>query len=180
LPFVSVSLLLWWGLKQGIEVFPKQDRLEDGEYGNAIRAPLGVHRKTNQRYWFYEAAPQPEAQLSYLNGLKKLTEEELKSFIQGMSLPEAYKPTVPSAYVPPKVPSSQAEFRILDYVRPTRKDRRNLWARCPSCSQIGKDRSGDNLAIQIKDPRFYKCWAGCTKEQIREALGQPIRTKQLA
>ena len=168
------------GLKQGIEVFPKQDRLEDGEYGNAIRAPLGVHRKTNQRYWFYEAAPQPEAQLSYLNGLKKLTEEELKSFIQGMSLPEAYKPTVPSTYVPPKVPSSQAEFRILDYVRPTRKDRRNLWARCPSCSQIGKDRSGDNLAIQIKDPRFYKCWAGCTKEQIREALGQPIRTKQLA
>ena len=32
----------------------------------------------------------------------------------------------------------------------------------------------DNLAIQIQDPRFYKCWAGCTKEEIRAALGQSI------
>ena len=30
------------GLKDGIEVFPRQDRIEDSEYGNAIRAPLGV------------------------------------------------------------------------------------------------------------------------------------------
>jgi hypothetical protein len=62
------------GLKEGIEVFPRQDRLEDGEYGNAIRAPLGVHRKTNRRYWFYEAEPTPGAQLAYLDRLKKLTE----------------------------------------------------------------------------------------------------------
>jgi hypothetical protein len=168
------------GLKQGIEIFPKQDSLEEGEYGNAIRAPIGVHRKTNQRYWFYDAAPNPEAQLAYLNRLKKVTEEELKTFIQGMKLPEAYKPVVASPYIPSNSLTSQNEFRILDYVRPTRKDRRNWWARCPSCSQIGKDQSGDNLAIQIKDPRFYKCWAGCDKEQIRKALGQPIRTRQMA
>lgn len=168
------------GLKQGIEVFPKQDRLEDGEYGNAIRAPLGVHRKTNQRYWFYEASPVPESQLSYLDGLKKLTEEELRNFIQGMELPEAYKPTVPAPYIAARSVLSQAEFRILNFVKTTRKDSRNWRARCPSCSQIGKDRSGDNLSIQIKDPRFYKCWAGCTKEEIREALGQPIRSKQMA
>ena len=41
----------------------------------------------------------------------------------------------------------------------------------------GHDRSGDNLAIQVKDPRFYKCWSGCTKEEIRAALGQPIRKR---
>jgi len=55
---------------------------------------------------------------------------------------------------------------------------RNLWARCPSCAQIGRDRTGDNLAIQIKNPRFYRCWAGCTKEEIRAALGQSIRRHQ--
>jgi hypothetical protein len=44
---------------------------------------------------------------------------------------------------------------------------------------VGHDRSGDNLAIQIKNPRFYKCWAGCTKEEIRAALGQPIRKRAL-
>jgi len=71
------------GLKDGIEVFPRQDRLADGEYGNALRAPLGVHRKTNLRYWFPAAAPRPEAQLDYLNGLPKLTEHRLKALIQG-------------------------------------------------------------------------------------------------
>ena len=88
------------GLKEGIEVFPRQDRIDDGEYGNAIRAPLGVHRKTNLRYWFYDADVTPEAQLAYLNGLKKLTEDGLKTFIQGMSLPEAYKPVVAAPYIP--------------------------------------------------------------------------------
>ena len=47
--------------------------------GNAIRSPLGVHRKTNRRYWFYEAEPTPEAQLAYLDRLTKLTEAELSN-----------------------------------------------------------------------------------------------------
>jgi hypothetical protein len=166
------------GLKDGIEVFPRQDRIDDGEYGNAIRAPLGVHRKTNLRYWFYDADVTPEAQLVYLNGLKKLTEFGLKTFIQGMSLPEAYKPVVAAPYIPTTFSAGQHEFRILEHVHATRKDGRNLWARCPSCAQIGRDRTGDNLAIQIKNPRFYRCWAGCTKEEIRAALGQPIRRQQ--
>ena len=167
------------GLKEGIEVFPRQDRLEGGEFGNAIRAPLGVHRKTNRRYWFYEADVTPEAQLSYLNGLRRLTEVELRTFTEGMSLPETYEPVASTPYVPP-TSFQHPEFRILNYVRTTRKDSRNWWARCPSCAAVGRDRTGDNLSIQIKDPRFYKCWAGCTKEEIRAALGQPIRKRVFA
>lgn len=167
------------GLKEGIEVFPRQDRLDDGEFGNAIRAPLGVHRKTNRRYWFYEADLTPEAQLSYLNGLRKLTEVELGTFTEGMGLPEAYKPVVSPAHVS-RTSLTHPEFRILNYVTTTRKDSRNWWARCPSCAAAGRDRSGDNLSIQIKDPRFYKCWAGCTKGEIRAALGQPMGKRALA
>lgn len=165
------------GLKEGIEVFPRQDRIEPAEFGNAIRAPLGVHRKTNRRYWFYEAALTPEAQLAYLNGLRKLTEIQLRAFTAGMSLPDAYKPIITAPCRSAASGTKYPEFRILDYVLTTRKDGRNWWARCPSCAAAGRDRSCDNLAIQIRDPRLYKCWAGCSKEQIRAALGRPVRSQ---
>lgn len=50
---------------EGIEIFPKQDRLAAGEFGNAIRGPLGVHRRDGKRYWFYGAGYEFEAQLDY-------------------------------------------------------------------------------------------------------------------
>jgi hypothetical protein len=166
------------GLKEGIEIFPRQDTIKDGAYGNAIRAPLGVHRKSNRRYWFYEADLNPEAQLDYLQRLKKLTAAELENLTQGMELPQAYKPPELVPFVQRAFVPGQREFRILDYVRTTGKqDSRNWKARCPSCAQAGRDRSQDNLGIKIADPRFYQCRAGCTKEEIRAALGQPIRKR---
>ncbi len=170
------------GLKQGIEVFPKQDRLEDGEYGNAIRAPMGVHRKSNRRYWFYEAAPNPEAQIEYIRDLKKLTESELQTFIQGMTLPEAYLPPKREPYIPPVLPPGYREFRILEHVQVNTRvrDPKNWVARCPSCASAGRDRHGDNLKILKSNPLVYKCFAGCRKEDIREALGRPIRHRHTA
>ena len=76
--------------------------------------------------------------------------------------------------------SDRSEFRILDHVGKVRKVGRNYVTRCPSCADSGHDRSGDNLAILIEDPRFYKCWAGCDKEMIRAALGCPIRVRNHA
>ena len=164
------------GLREGIEVFPRQDMIEAGAYGNAIRGPLGVHRKSNRRYWFYEADLNPEAQLTYLQGLKKLTAAELESLTRGMSLPQAYRPPDPEPFIPRPATAGRQEFRILDYVRTTGKqDSRNWKAQCPSCAKGGRDRSRNNLGIKISDPRFYVCRAGCTKEDIREALGQPVR-----
>jgi hypothetical protein len=168
------------GFKDGIEVFPRQDRIADGEYGNAIRAPLGVHRKTNLRYWFRAAAPRPEARLAYLNGLPKLTEDRLRTLIHGMNFPEAYRPVAAVPCIPISSYAAQREFKILDHVRTTRRDSRNWWARCPSCAQAGRDRTGDNLSILVQNTRFYKCWAGCSKDEIRAALGRPIRMKQAA
>ena len=43
------------GLAEGIEVFPKHDAIGAGEFGNAIRGPLGIHRGANRRFWFYGA-----------------------------------------------------------------------------------------------------------------------------
>jgi hypothetical protein len=161
------------GLADGIEVFPRQDRLGPDEFGNGIRGPLGVHRAAGKRYWFYGADYCLDSQLDYLERLKKLSEPEILGFIDGLQMPTEFQPT-PKVVLPPYDPARR-EFRILDFVQVGRRRSGNYWTRCPSCAEQGRDRGADNLAISVGDPRKYKCWAGCTKEMIRAALGQPIR-----
>jgi hypothetical protein len=162
------------GLAEGIEVFPRQDELGDAQFGNALRGPLGVHRAVRRCFWFYGADYRLEAQLDYLERLKKISEAEMSCFVKGLSMPEEFQPK-PKIVLPPYDPTRH-EFRILDHVGPVHRRSGNYWSRCPSCAEQGRDRSGDNLAICVADPRKYKCWAGCTKEMIRAALGCPIRT----
>ena len=164
------------GLAEGIEIFPRQDRLGPEEFGNAIRGPLGIHRASKNRYWFYGADYQFPAQLEYLERLRKITESEINRFVDGLEMPEEFCPK-PSVALPPYDPTRR-EFRILDHVRPTRKRSGNYWTRCPSCAEHGHDNGGDNLAISVADPRKYKCWAGCSKEMIRAAVGHPIRVRR--
>ena len=169
------------GLAEGIEVFPKHDELREGEFGNAIRGPLGVHRGANRRYWFYGADYDLEKQIAYLNRLRKVSEEQLRSFIAGKTMPPEFDRKRRSAdQSAPFVRTSGHEFRILDHVGKIRKVGRNYVAQCPSCAEACKDRSGDNLAISIEDPRKYLCWAGCTREMIRRAVGCPIPVRQSA
>jgi TOTE conflict system, Archaeo-Eukaryotic Primase domain len=169
------------GLADGIEIFPKHDELREGEFGNAIRGPLGIHRGANRRYWFYGADYDLEKQMAYLNRLRKVSEEQLHSFIAGKAMPAEFDRKRASTYpAVPFVRASGHEFRILDHVGSVRKVGRNYVTRCPSCAEAGQDRSGDNLAVSIEEPRKYICWAGCTKEMIRRALGHPIPTRRSA
>jgi Protein of unknown function (DUF3987) len=46
-------------------------------------------------------------------------------------------------------------------------------ATCPSCLQDGK-LSQKNLSIELSTGK-YRCWRGCTPEQIRAGLGQPYK-----
>lgn len=165
------------GLADGIEIFPKQDKLQPGEFGNALRGPLGLHQTARKRFWFYGADYELAAQLTYLGRLKKISEVELARFVQGLEMPPEFvhKPPIIAPYKFSPT-GNHREFRILDYVKVKRKMSRNYWTQCPSCAQQGRDLSGDNLAISIVNPRFYKCWAGCSREQIRAALGCPVRS----
>ena len=168
-----------FGLAEGIEVFPKHDALREGEFGNAIRGPLGIHRGGNHRYWFYGADYILDKQIAYLDRLEKVSEEQMQQFIAGKNMPPGFERPQASHQVAAHRGSVQ-EFRILDHVGKTRKVGRNYVTRCPSCAEVGRDRSGDNLAISIDDPLKYICWAGCTKEMIRQALGCPIRVRHTA
>ena len=141
------------GLADGIEVFPRHNAIGEGEFGNAIRGPLGVHRGAGRRFWFYGADYSLEAQMAYLTRLRKLTEDELRRFIAGIEIPQVSAPVerTPASAVEKR---RRPEFRILDHIGKVRRVGRNYVARCPSCANAGHDRSCDNLAILIEDPRF--------------------------
>ena len=111
-----------------------------------------------------------------------VTEDELQQFIAGKTIPDALTGRGRNSE-PTQARSgfNGNEFRILDHIHSKlRKAGKNYVTQCPSCADAGHDRGGDNLSIRIDDPRFYKCWAGCTKEMIRGALGCPIRYLQSA
>ena len=166
--------------KVGIEIFPKQDTVTEAFFGNAIRGPLGIHRTSGARYWFYYAGCTLNEQLEYLRNLPKLSEARLSTIVAALPPPPEAAPIEAPRHRSQSARPSR-EFQILDHIT-ARKLRRgpNFYTRCPSCERAGKDRAGDNLSIRISDPRFYKCWAGCTKNEIRVALGRPIRTKSVS
>lgn len=157
------------GTGDGIELFPMQDSVEEGHFGNAIRAPLGIHRGANRRYWFYDAPYDIEAQMTYLRNLRRVTEPQLLDLIG--TVPVDPRPVSPCRM---EFPPDRPRFAILDHIETRRRIGRNWVAQCPSCSAAGRDRSKDNLSISVEEPWKYICWAGCKKEQIRAALGAPI------
>ena len=160
------------GTAEGIEIFPKHDELKDGDFGNAIRGPLGIHRTISARFWFYGADYNLDNQLAFLKRVTKLSEEQLGVLLQKLGQKEI-KPTPRWQY-----PAQQRQFHILDHLQVRGKTGRNWITRCPSCAAAGRDKSGDNLAISVDEPQKYICWAGCSKEMIRAALGCPIAEKR--
>jgi hypothetical protein len=166
------------GTAEGIEIFPKQDELKEGDFGSAIRGPLGIHRAIGARFWFYGADYNLDNQLAFLGGLRKLSGEQLSEL-----LPKLGSTNSPEAQESKRVqrwrcPVLQRQFHILDHVQVRRKTGRNWITRCPSCAAAGRDKAGDNLSISVDEPQKYKCWADCTKEMIRAALGYPVPERE--
>src|SRR5262249_7955562 len=105
-----------------------------------------------------------------------------RDFIAGKAMPAGVGTAAPQAKraFEYRREKGATAFNILEHVDKLRKVGRNYVTRCPSCAEAGHDRGGDKLAVLIRDTRFYKSWAGCSKEMIRAALGRPIRASQPA
>jgi hypothetical protein len=160
--------------REGIEIFPKQDYLKAGRYGNAMRGPLGIHRGAGQRFWFHGAEEGIENQMRFINSLSRVTREQLARLIAGKVIPPQLRQQELKPDLAIRRTASPREFRILDHIHtPLHTIGQNNVTQCPSCAEEGHDRSGDNLSISIEDPRKYICWAGCTRDMIRAAVGCP-------
>jgi len=168
------------GTPEGIEIFPKHDELKEGDFGNAIRGPLGIHRAIGARYWFYGADYSLDKQLTYLQRVAKLSQHHLRSLLGKLPECDVSPNVAPEQKREWHYPRSRVPFRILDHVEVRRKVGRNWIARCPSCAAAGRDTSKDNLAISVDEPQKYICWAGCTRDMIRVALGVPVPKPVLA
>lgn len=69
-----------FGLPPDLEVYPKQDRLTSGP-GSLVRLPLGIHRKSGQRYPFITPEGQP---------LAATLQSQLRQLAAAESVPPAY------------------------------------------------------------------------------------------
>lgn len=160
--------------EEGIEVFPRQDEIAADEYGNAIRGPMGIHRASGIRYWFEDAPPILQAQFDLLRNVPKVTEAQLLTLTAAM--PPIPEPATAKPWVDfSKTAGSDGKtgFQIMDHIK-TRlhKSGKNYVTACPCCDAGG---SGRHLSISVREPTKYRCWHGCTAEQIRDALGTPKR-----
>jgi hypothetical protein len=76
---------------EGVEVFPKQDRVPDGGVGSLVRGPLGIHLLTARRYPFLDpislqpVAGSVQATLEYLQGVSRVAASQV---VQRWAIPE--------------------------------------------------------------------------------------------
>ena len=170
---------------EGIEIFPKQDLLAPGALGNGIRAPLGIHRKNDNRYWFVDIGQLTlQAQIEALCQLPKLTAEQLNDLTHKMPPPPQWE----TADDPPPASRTRSfsgnggtkkPFDIYEHVSFAHKrpvGGKDYFVQCPSCRLAGNDTSKDNLGVgKPHGPRhgYYHCHAGCSTDDIRSAFGRP-------
>jgi hypothetical protein len=185
-----LSIAIKQDKKDGLEVFPRQNFLQPGEFGNAIRCPLGIHRASQLRYWFEDAAPNLDAQLQLLREVPRLGREQLESLTAGLSPVEDDPVVVASAPAPLSVlavasvhqpnylgSSKRPHFDILrSLTTPMRREGMEYKGQCPSCASMGLDPKKHYLKVNIANPDLYRCFGAvrCSKEMIREALGCPV------
>lgn len=106
---------------QGIEIFPKQDKLITGP-GSLVRLPFGVHRKTGQRYGFITPERQPLAgslqdQYQLLSAPQTVPEGFIRSKLTNSS--SSNKKPLPGGVEQPTMPLSEkikTSIGVYDFI----------------------------------------------------------------
>lgn len=153
-------------------MFPRQNIIVNGEFGNAIRAPLGIHRASMQRYWFEDAKPALDAQFALLAKAKRVSKAQLEQLTANM---KPIEPPKPKFTLDPF--HKQGRKTNVVPLGPHRRSGKNYVAACPACESHGEDRKGHHLSVLVSDPSVFHCWKNCSPEEIKRALGVDPRER---
>jgi len=144
----------------GIELFPKQDRLQSGP-GSLVRLPFGIHRKSGRRYGFYTPRGEPLAptlrqQLMVLSAPETVP-ERLFDLYAGYASAQPPEPVFEAVDAPGERVSDRikgaigcAEF-IGGYVELDPRGR----GRCPF-----HDDQVASFSVN-REENYWHCFAGC-------------------
>jgi hypothetical protein len=161
----------------GVEFFPKQDE-GTREYGSLVRLPLGVHRRTNCRYWFFSwdaearlhlapAARSVPDSLVWLTRLRRVMVPDLDTLaqVQNGTGDAALQSLAKTATLPVPLPSgstiqawcaSQDPFAVIG--RYISLDRRGLGC-CPF-GEHHSDGKDSHPSLRVYQPKRAggSCW----------------------
>lgn len=145
---------------EGIELFPKQDELQDGP-GSLIRLPFGIHRKNGMRYGFINSAGEPIAQtlsgqIRIITDPKPVPEEMFEGYRRiGLSAPET--PELQTIKVTEGALSTQIKSSVTVY---------DFIGQFVELSSSGKglcpfhDDYHASFSVNI-EKNYWNCFAGC-------------------
>jgi hypothetical protein len=158
--------------EKSVEVFPKQDKVNIGGLGNAVRGPLGIHRKPGAnkvRGWFDDIERDLTTQLQWFANqqpnkaqyLVRLAEEIQRRAIKPLRVPARRHRQISIRYER----IDWIEYAELNSFRTSG----DWWhGPCPSCRASGHDRSGSHLSVSKTG--WVGCFRGCSFEDILMAV----------
>jgi hypothetical protein len=155
----GLGLLQKFGL-EGIELFPKQTKLQNGP-GSLIRLPFGVHRKSGERYGFitfdgHPLAPTLAAQVQLLSSPQNVPLAALQDYQQHA----AKRPGKP-VFQPVETSEGtlsqriKASVTVLDFVSQYVELAPNGRGRCPF-----HDDHHASFSVNA-DQNYWHCFSGC-------------------
>lgn len=152
-------------LDESIEVYPKQDRLDEEGFGSLVRLPFGIHRKTNIRYHFITLDDKPIAP-TVRDQIRLLSEPECLSYayVQEMLLgaPTWNEPSPTAVFTKAEAPADvslsdaiKGSLPVVEFVsRFVELDSKGK-GYCPFHDDQEQSFSVD------RQRNFWHCFAGC-------------------
>jgi hypothetical protein len=148
---------------ENIEIYPKQDALKTGP-GSAVRLPLGIHRKTDKRYYFVNLysdplAPTIREQLLILSSPNRVSDRFIHTILKSAPEPKLYYPKfqhqLEETMGDTPIERVKNAISVYDFVSQFVQLDRGGRGLCPF-----HDDHIESFSVN-KEENYWNCFAGC-------------------